>query len=95
MYITQDLAEVIRNQDTDLSNYNEDEALKRIKKVKQEKEKQLKRKCDEILAHLEKKEKADKISTRQRCRLSGSPIKVVGYVLNKQEFRDSICLRYG
>merc|ERR1712240_690758 len=27
--------------------------------------------------------------------LSALPIKALGYVLNKQEFRDSICLRYG
>ena len=27
--------------------------------------------------------------------LSAAPIKALGFVLNKQEFRDSICLRYG
>ena len=27
--------------------------------------------------------------------LSASPVKALGYVLNKQEFRDSVCLRYG
>ena len=27
--------------------------------------------------------------------LSALPIESLGYVLNKQEFRDSLCLRYG
>ena len=27
--------------------------------------------------------------------LSALPLKKLGYVLNKQEFRDAICLRYG
>jgi len=28
-------------------------------------------------------------------RLSGLPIKAVGYALNKQEFTNAVCMRYG
>ena len=37
-YITENLAQVIGNQETDLTNYNENESLNTIKKVKLEKE---------------------------------------------------------
>ena len=98
LYITQDLAQVITNQDTDFSNFNEDEALEKIKTVKQEKEAYLKNKCEELLEQFGEKEKRLIELAQEKGAgswLSASPVKALGYVLNKQEFRDSVCLRYG
>ena len=97
-YITENLAQVIKNQETDLSNYNESESLDRIKKVKQEKEKRLNEVRDELLTHVNEKEKRLLDLAMEKgagAWLNTSPIKSLGYVLNKREFRDSICLRYG
>ena len=94
-YITENLAQVIKNQETDLSNYNESESLDRIKKVKQEKEKRLNEVRDELLTHVNEKEKRLLDLAMEKgagAWLNTSPIKSLGYVLNKRECRDSICL---
>ena len=98
LYITEDLAQVIKNQDTDFTNYNEEEAFRKIKAIKQEKEMQLKNKCDELLTMMSEREKRQIELAQEKgagAWLSASPVKALGYVLNKQEFRDSVCLRYG
>ena len=98
VYITQDLAKVIIDQNTDFNNYNEEDAIKKIKIVKQKKEEQLKIKCTELLGEMDGKEKRLIELAQEKgagAWLSASPIKSLGFVLNKQEFRDSICMRYG
>ena len=98
MYITQSLAEVIRNQDTDLSNYDEKDTIDRTKAIKLQKEEKMKSKYDELLTVVDGKTKRMLELAKEKgagAWLSANPIKSLGYVLNKQEFRDSICLRYG
>ena len=93
-YKHQDLAQVIKNQDTDFANFDEDAALEKIKTVKQEKESYLKNKCEELLEQMGEKEKRLIELAQEKGAgswLSASPIKALGHVLNKQEFRYSVC----
>ena len=74
------------------------EAQHNIKKVKREKERKLIEKRDELLTHVNEKEKRLLDLAMEKgagAWLNTSPIKSLGYVLNQREFRDSICLRYG
>ena len=96
--ITQNLTEIIVNQENDFSNYNQEEVQKRVKDVKSRKERMM----EDELRQIEKvvDERTKRILALAQEKGSGAwltalPIQALGYTLNKQEFRDSICLRYG
>ena len=98
VYITEDLSAIIKNQETNLDNYNEEEVIKKTKQAKQQKDQELKVKYDNLIERLGEKEKRMVELAQEKgasAWLSAVPMKALGYVLNKQEFRDSICLRYG
>ena len=98
VYITEDLSAIIKNQETNLDNYNEEEIIKKTKQAKQQKDQELKVKYDNLIERLGEKEKRMVELAQEKgasAWLSAVPMKALGYVLNKQEFRDSICLRYG
>ena len=72
--------------------------MKRIKDAKARKEQELKQKYDELMQGLSGKEKRMIELAAEKgagAWLNATPMKALGYVLNKQEFRDSVCLRYG
>ena len=98
VYITEDLSGIIKNQENNLDNYNEEEVIKKTKQAKLQKEQELKEKYDNLVDRLGEKERRMLELAQEKgasAWLSALPMKTLGYVLNKQEFRDSICLRYG
>ena len=65
--------------------------------IVKEKERQLQQALDGILESADEKTKRALALAQEKGAgswLTALPIKSLGYVLNKQEFRDSICLRY-
>ena len=96
--ITQNLTNMIINQERDLTNYHAEEVDLQIKNVKDRKEQKLKEECTTILESLDDKMKRIlELAQEKGCGawLTALPIQALGYTLNKQEFRDSVCLRYG
>ena len=96
--ITQSLSNIIINQETDFSNYSKDQVKKSIAEVKAEKEKRLKEELDLIKGVVDAKMQRILDLAQEKgsgAWLTALPIEALGYTLNKQEFRDSVCLRYG
>ena len=96
--ITQNLTEIIVNQENDFSNYNQEEVQKRVKDVKSRKERMMEdelRQIEEVVDERTKRILALAQEKGSGAWLTALPIQALGYTLNKQEFRDSICLRYG
>ena len=96
-YITPDLVSIIKNQDSDFSNLNQAIAERKVKDVKLQKEARLKEKQTSLMEELGPRGRR----MIELCQEKGAgawlnvlPIKSLGYTLNKQAFRDSICLRY-
>ena len=96
--ITANLTKIIFNQEEDFKNYNNDQVNKNIAEIKSLKESRLKEEFEEIYKLVDNKMKR----VLNLCQEKGSgewlstlPIQSLGYTLNKQEFRDSVCLRYG
>ena len=96
--VSRNLTDLILNQETNLINYNDARVKADILKVKTEKEELLIERLEEV------KDLADdklKRCIELACEkgsgawLSALPLQAMGFVLNKQEFRDGICLRYG
>jgi hypothetical protein len=96
--ITKNLSDVICNQETTFTNYDPADVAGCIAVVKDQKEK---RHLDELILISEAvSTKTKRILDLAQEKGSGSwltalPIEALGYTLNKQEFRDSVCLRYG
>ena len=95
---TMNLTKVIYNQDTNFDNLDTSKTQENIDKMKQKKEKLLKEEYESIKGQVDD----DMVRCLEAAREKGSgswlialPIQALGYVLNKQEFRDSLCLRYG
>ena len=97
--VTGNLSTLILQQNQDLSDYDNEAVDRIIKDVKTQKEAYLNEKLANLTSSI-----AD--AHMKRCLIlnkekgSGSwltalPLKEHGYCLNKQEFRDAICLRYG
>jgi hypothetical protein len=94
---TRNLTRIIQDQETNLNNYNEDLVKYEVARLKAEKE-------ESFIADLEQI-KTLVPDNLKRCIehacekgagvwLTALPLQNLGYVLNKQEFRDAICLRY-
>ena len=96
--VTRNLTTLIERQEMDLTNYNLDGVKAEISRLKAEKE-------ETMLAHLEHVKVAVDRKLKRSLELaaekgagawlSALPLQSMGYLLNKQEFRDGICLRYG
>jgi hypothetical protein len=97
-FITKNLTDVILNQDQDFSNYDKEDAKEKVKIGKNMKNEELKTRFTNLMEQLTEKEKRMIDLAKEKgvgAWLSARPIKSLGYVLNQQEFRDAICLRYG
>ena len=96
--ITKNLADIICNQEPTFANYDATDVAGCISAVKDQKEKSH---LDELILISEQvSTKTKRILDLAQEKGSGSwltalPIEALGYTLNKQEFRDSVCLRYG
>ena len=69
-----------------------------ISKTKQEKEERLTQEFEDILTLVDANLRQNLVLAREKgsgAWLTALPIQALGYALNKQEFRDSLCLRYG
>ena len=97
--ITEDLANLIFQQEQDLSLYDTETAVTKVKNLKAEKELFLSERFDTLVEEVQD-------PTLKRCMLlnkekgasswlTALPLKDHGFCLNKQEFRDAVSLRYG
>ena len=96
--VTQNLTRLIENQETNLNNYNLDNVKNTISTLKTEKEQSLLSRLDELKNAVDEKLRRNIELACEKgagAWLSALPLQAMGYTLNKQEFRDGICLRYG
>ena len=97
--ITQGLADLIYRQKRDLSLWNTQEQDQLIKDLKKTKEENLVNTHKEVLENLNdnllKRSLSLSAEKGSGAWLTVLPLKDLGYSLNKSEFRDAICLRYG
>ena len=97
-FVTRNLTDLIQNQETNLDNYDNAQVKTDILKMKAEKEQSLTERLEEVKNSVDEKLKR---SIELACEkgasawLSALPLQAMGFVLNRQEFRDAICLRYG
>ena len=81
-----------------MENLNEDRVKQLINECKQDKGKRLTQEFELIKTMVDEKMRRNLDLAREKGAgswLIALPIQSMGYVLNKQEFRDSLCLRYG
>ena len=96
--VTKHLTELICRQEQNFENYNGDRVKAELRVCKNEKEEKIKCRYELLL---DKVNAEMKRSVELACEkgasswLNAMPIQSLGYVLNKQEFRDGIYLRYG
>ncbi|MCP3679780.1 MAG: hypothetical protein GY782_05735 [Gammaproteobacteria bacterium] len=99
--VTANLTNLIKQQDMSLDSYDRNSVRACIVKLKEEKEDILKQRLAVISEQLikvnKRSAKALQLAQEKGCGawLTALPLQSMGYVLNKQEFRDSIRLRYG
>ena len=96
--MTGNLTAIIINQERDLQNYDKVNLKRLMNANKVEKEKILNEDFTVIkyLVSSDLKRSLElAVEKGSGSWLGALPLQSLGYVLNKQEFRDSICLRYG
>ena len=96
--VTMNLTKLIEEQQQDLRNYNKETVESDIARIKREKEKYLMEQLEEIKNSANEKLKRSLELANEKGAglwLTALPLQAAGYVLNKHEFRDGICLRYG
>ena len=96
--ITKSLTSIIYNQEEDFSHYDIEEVKRVTKQVKAEKEQRLENEFTDVSNNSDVKTKRVLELSREKgsgAWLNAIPIQSLGFTLNKQEFRDSVCLRYG
>ena len=92
------MTEIICRQEKDLTNYDREAIADNIRRVKLEKDKIKQDALQEVNTLVnDKMKRILKLSQEKGVGswLTTNPVKALGFVLNKQEFRDAICLRYG
>ena len=96
--VTQSLTALIENQQADLSNYDSERVKRDIQQVKSKKEQMFLQRLEEVkIAADDKLRRSIELACEKSAGawLSALPLQAMGFVLNRQEFRDGICLRYG
>ena len=96
--ITAALKRLIYNQETTLENLDQDLVKETIALTKQEKEVRLTQDFERVRSQVSNDQKRYLDMSREKgsgAWLTALPIQSLGYVLNKRDFRDSLCLRYG
>jgi hypothetical protein len=97
--ITRNLATMIANQERNLDNFDADRMKANIIRIKTEKEENFLEELQEIKSLIvdEKLKRCLELASEKGAGswLTALPLQQMGYLLNKQEFRDGICLRYG
>ena len=96
--ITKPLTDLIVEQDMDLSRLNRGTVNEMKKQIVVEQDRLYSLEVDEIVAGLDEKGQRLLMCAQEKGAsswLAALPLKKLGYSLNKQEFRDALCLRYG
>ena len=96
--ITAALTALIYEQDLDLTHLDTDEMERRKVAVKTRKDERLKEECERILSLVDVKSKRLILAAQEKGAspwFSALPLSKFGYTVNRQEFQDAICLRYG
>ena len=96
--VTADLTNLIRRQETNLALLDSDAIQVKKSQLRAEKDAALKIEFNEISAALDEKQRKLLECACEKgasAWLSALPLQKYGYVLNKQEMRDAVCLRYG
>ena len=96
--ITANLKSLICNQEVNLDNLSENRVRESINKCKQDKGKRLTEEFEIIKSLVDDDLKRCLDLAREKGSgswLTALPIQSLGYALNRQDFRDSLCLRYG
>ena len=96
--VTENLTRLIINQEKDLDNYDAGQVMEEMKKMKLEKEENLLMELQEVKDLVDDKlQRSITLACDKGAGawLTALPLQSMGYTLNKQEFRDAICLRYG
>ena len=97
-YVTRNLTALIQNQEQNLDNYNLDMVKAEIAKLHAEKERRLVNEFESVKALVSENLQRSLDQATEKgsgAWLAALPIQSLGYVLNKNEFRDGIALRYG
>ena len=97
-HITKNLSTIIYNQEKDFTNLNEEQINNEIKLVKDKKEERISKEMKDIMTMLDEKSKRNfKLAQDNGAGswLNVPPIYSLEYTLNKQQFRDSLRIRYG
>ena len=95
--VTENLTQLIENQELNLDNYDFDQVKVNMARLKAEKDQAFIEQLDLLKGSVDEKLKR---SLELACEkgagawLTSLPLQALGYTLNKQEFRDSLCLRY-
>ncbi len=95
--ITEELVSLIYQQNNDLANLDYFKIKKVKAEAKAEKEKRFTEEYGSIVSCLDPLTKRSIEAAKEKgasAWLTALPLKRMGYILNKQEFRDAICLRY-
>ena len=98
LQITAGLSELIYRQEMNLNLLDRNAMESKKSELKKEKETLIKQEQANIANLLDEKGKRMLMAASEKGAsswLSALPLKSLGYTLNKQEFRDAICLRYG
>ena len=96
--ITSDLTNIICRQEKDLANYDKERVASNIKEVRAMKDQKHQASLQLINDKSSSKMKRIQCLLQEKgagAWLTTRPIKSLGFALNKQEFKDAICLRYG
>ncbi len=96
--VTKNLVEVIMRQEQNLENYDSNRVKADVLRSKSEKENRFKQEHNDILDLVgDELARLIKLATEKGAGswLTALPMEMYGYDLNKQDFRDAICLRYG
>ena len=92
--ITENLKNIIVNQEQNFLNYNKENVNIAIRNTKADKERKYEEEFNEIKGNVDEKLTRSLDLARQKGSglwLTALPIKSLGYTLNKQHFKDSIC----
>ena len=96
---TRNLTTLIENQEMNLNNYDADRVKAEAARIKMEKEENFLeelRNVKELIVDCKLKRCIELACEKGASAwLTALPLQKMGYLLNKQEFRDAICLRYG
>ena len=96
--VTSNLKSIICNQEDKLANLDEERTKSLINQAKQDKDKRLTQELETLKTAVDDNLKRNLDLAQEKGSgswLTALPIQTLGYVLNKEEFQDSLCLRYG